>query len=262
MFIERQDQLRSYSSFRSATNRLSPINGLSAIGGLKLFYKHCIPTEFPPSDSLSEAANDMRVSEVFSYIPAEDADRWRVALASLCQGAIVLSVLLLATAVVPAQTRDHLTDAETDLVRYYQELDKRVDIFIKAADRRWAVINGTAQPSTKKAVKDEPDWGDVPKGTRVELLGDIAGILDEAITNLDDVSRRDEKSPLLSRSLRKLTAASSRYLTQLEVLKTQTKNDDELAAIERVADDANQIIEAGKKLPAASADEGQKKKKP
>src|SRR5437016_1507818 len=91
MFIERQDQLRSNSSFRSATNRLSPINGLSAIGGLKLFYKHCIPTEFPPSDSLSEAANDMRVSEVFSYIPAEDADRWRVALASLCQGAIELS---------------------------------------------------------------------------------------------------------------------------------------------------------------------------
>ena len=218
-----------------------------------------------PTDSLSEAANDMRVSEVFSYIPALDlADRWRVALASLCQGAIVLSVVLFAaaTAIVPAQTRDHLTDAETDLVRYYQELDKRIDIFINAADRRFAVINGTAQPSTKKAVKDEPDWGDAPKGTRVELLGDIAGILDEAITNIDDVSRRDEKSPLLSRSLRKLTAASSRYLTQLEVLKTQTKNDDELAAIERVADNANQIIEAGRRLPAPSADEEKKKKKP
>ena len=207
----------------------------------------------------------MRVSEVFSYIPAVDlADRWRVALASLSRGAIVLSVVLFAaaTAVVPAQTRDHLTDAETDLVRYYQELDKRVDVFIKAVDRRFAVINGTAQPSTKKTMKDEPNWGDVPKGTRAELLGDIAGILDEAITNIDDVSRRDEKSPLLSRALRKLTAASSRYLTQLEALKRQTKNDDELAAIERVADNANQIIEAGKKLSPASADEDQKKKKP
>ena len=207
----------------------------------------------------------MRVSEVFSYIPALDlADRWRVALASLCQGAIVLSVVLFAaaTAIVPAQTRDHLTDAETDLVRYYQELDKRIDIFIKAVDRRLAVINGTAQPSTKKALKDEPDWGDVPKGTRVELLGDIAGILDEAITNIDDVSRRDEKSPLLSRALRKLTTASSRYITQLEPLKIQTKNEDELAAIERVADNANQIIEAGKKLPAAPADDDKKKKKP
>jgi len=209
---------------------------------------------------------DMRVSEIFNQIPtaelARRSDRSQRAFAVLCRAAIVLTVLLLATAVVPAQSRDHLTDAETDLVRYYQELDKRIDIFIKAVDRRFAVINGTAQPSTKKALKEEPDWGEVPKGTRVELLGDIAGILDEAITNIDDVSRRDEKSPLLSRSLRKLTAASSRYLTQLEVLKTQTKNDDELAAIERVADNANQIIEAGKKLPAPSADEGQKKKKP
>jgi len=205
----------------------------------------------------------MRVSEVFSYIPAVDlADRWRVALASLSRGAIVLSVLLLPTAVVPAQTRDHLTDAETDLVRYYQELDKRVDVFIKAVDRRFAVINGTAQPSTKKTMKDEPNWGDVPKGTRAELLGDIAGILDEAITNIDDVSRRDEKSPLLSRALRKLTTASSRYITQLEPLKIQTKNEDELAAIERVADNANQIIEAGKKLPATPADDDKKKKKP
>ena len=210
--------------------------------------------------------NDMRVSEIFNHIPATEvanrSDRSRRAFVLMGKASIVLSVLLLATAVAPAQTRDHLTDPETDLVRYYQELDKRIDIFIKAVDRRFAVINGTAQPSTKKAAKDEPDWGDVPKGTRVELLGDIAGILDEAITNIDDVSRRDEKSPLLSRSLRKLTAASSRYLTQLEVLKTQTKNDDELAAIERVADNANQIIEAGKKLPVPSADEGQKKKKP
>jgi hypothetical protein len=208
----------------------------------------------------------MQVSEIFNssraMALAGPSDLRRRALGLLCKGALVLSVLLLSTAVVPAQTRDHLTDPETDLVRFYQELDKRIEIFIKAADRRFAVINGTAQPSTKKALKDEPDWGDVPKGTQAELLGDIAGILDEAITNIDDVSRRDEKSPLLSRSLRKLTAASTRYLTQLEALKTQTKNEDELAAIERVADNANQIIEAGKKLPAPSEDEGQKKKKP
>ena len=208
----------------------------------------------------------MSASEIFDHTPTVEvagcSDQSRRAFAFGCKAAIVLSVLLFGAAVVPAQKRDHLTDAETDLVRYYQELDKRIDIFIKAVDRRFAVINGTAQPSTKKALQDEPDWGEVPKGTRVELLGDIAGILDEAITNIDDVSRRDEKSPLLSRSLRKLTAASSRYLTQLEALKTQTKNDDELAAIERVADNANEIIESGKKLPAPSADEGQKKKKP
>jgi hypothetical protein len=111
-------------------------------------------------------------------------------------------------------------------------------------------------------VKDEPDWGDVPKSTHTELLGDIAGILDEAITNIDDVSRRDEKNPLISRSLRKLTTAAQGYLKQLAVLKNQTKDTDEAAAIDRVADNANQIIEVGKNLPPPTPESDKKKKKP
>jgi len=163
---------------------------------------------------------------------------------------------------VTAQTRDHLTDQETDLVRFYQEIDKRTDVFIKAIDRRFAIINGTSQPGGKKLVKDEPDWGELPKGTRAELLGDIAGILDEAITNLDDVSRRDERNPLISRSLRKLTASANGYLRQLTTLKEQVKDPDEAAAIDRVADNAKQIIEVGAKLPAATPEADKKKKKP
>ena len=158
--------------------------------------------------------------------------------------------------------RDHLTDAETDLIRFYRELDKRTDVFIKAADRRFAIISGTAQPSTKKADKEEPDWGDVPKGTRAELLGDIAGILDEAITNIDDVSRHDEKNPLISRSLRKLTNAANGYLARLNAMKGKITDPDEIAAVEHVFDNANQIIAAGKDLPAARPEEDKKKKKP
>jgi hypothetical protein len=160
-----------------------------------------------------------------------------------------------------AQPRDHLTDAETDVIRFHRELDKRIEVFIKAADRRFAILNGTAQPVTKKVMREEPDWGDIPKGTRTELLGDIAGILDEAITNIDDVSRRDERNPLISRSLRKLTAAVNGYLNQIAALRTKTTNADEIAAIERVADNASLILEAGNKLPAAAA-EDKKKKKP
>lgn len=158
--------------------------------------------------------------------------------------------------------RDHLTDAETDLIRFHRELDKRTEVFIKAMDRRMAIVNGTAQPSIKKQMKDEPDWGDIPKGTRAELFGDIAGILDEAITNIDDVGRRDEKNPMISRSLRKLTNAANGYLAQLNALKSTITNPDEIAAIERVAVNANQIIDAGKNLPAAAPEEEKKKKKP
>ncbi|HEX7530506.1 MAG TPA: hypothetical protein VF333_05125 [Pyrinomonadaceae bacterium] len=170
--------------------------------------------------------------------------------------------LLLISGSVSAQTRDHLTDQETELVRFHQELDKRIEVFIKAIDRRFAIINGTAPLVVKKLVKDEPEWGEVPKGTHTELLGDIAGILDEAITNIDDVNHRDEKNPLISRSLRKLTSSAKGYLNQLAVLKNQAKDPDEAAAIDRVADNANQIIEVGSKLPPPTPESDKKKKKP
>jgi hypothetical protein len=200
-----------------------------------------------------------RTVSVAELSGASNSVRFRSAL--WLQVALALGTLLLTPSSL-AQTRDHLTDQETELVRYHQELDKRIDVFIKAADRRFAIINGSAQPSLKKKIKDEPDWGDPPKGTRAELLGDVAGILDEAITNIEDVSRRDEKNPLISRSLRKLTAASNGYVNQLVALKNQTKDADELAAIERALDNANQIVEVGSKLPPPSPDSDQKKKKP
>jgi hypothetical protein len=176
--------------------------------------------------------------------------------------AVLFAGVFLPGATASAQKRDHLTDQETDLVRFHQELDKRIEVFIRAIDRRFAIINGAKPPTTKKLMKDEPEWGEVPKGTRTELLGDIAGILDEAITNIDDVSQHDEKNPLISRSLRKLTASANGYLTQLAALKTQAKDPDEAAAIDRVADNANQIVEVGNKLPAPTPESDKKKKKP
>lgn len=186
----------------------------------------------------------------------------RLAVIVMLQVALFAGVLLIAVSAT-AQTRDNLTDQETELVRFHRELDKRIEVFIKAIDRRFAIINGTAPPSpSKKLMKDEPEWGNLPRGTHTELLGDIAGILDEAITNIDDVSRRDEKNPLISRALRKLTTAANGYLTQLAALRHQTKDADEQAAIERVADNANQIIEVGAKLPPPAVEPDKKKKKP
>lgn len=179
---------------------------------------------------------------------------------------LILSISILFVISASAQ-RDHLTDPETDLVRFYQEIDKRTEVFIKAADRRFAIINGTAQPTYKKSDKEEPDWGDVPKGTHAQLLGDIAGILDEAITNIDNVSSRDPKNPLVSRALRKLTNAANGYVQQLNSLKTKTTNADELAALERINDEMKEIIEASGHLPSGAVEDEQpdkkgKKKKP
>lgn len=174
---------------------------------------------------------------------------------------VLFAGLVLSSGTVSGQSRDHLTDQETELIRFHQELDKRMEVFIRAIDRRFAIINGVTPPKTKKLVKDEPEWGNDPKGTRTELLGDISGILDEAITNIDDVSRRDEKNPLISRALRKLTASANGYATQITALRNQSKDPDEVAAIEKVADNLQQILEVGNKLPAP-AEPDKKKKKP
>ena len=185
----------------------------------------------------------------------------RVMLTRLLRVGLVLAFCL-ALGSASAQTRDHLTDQESELVRDNQQLDKRIEVFIKAMDRRFAIINGTLEPAPKKKDKDKEEWGELPKGTRAELLDDIGGILDEAITNIDDVSRRNEKNPLISRSMHALTVASNRYLNQLSALKNQTKDVDELSAIERVANNANEIVEVGSKLPPPAPDSDKKKKKP
>lgn len=164
------------------------------------------------------------------------------------------AILLLLPCTGSAQKRDDLTDAESELIRFHRELDKRIEVFIKAAARRFAVINGTPQPGTKKLLKDEPDWGEPPKGSRAELLSDIAGILDEAITNIDDVSRHDEKSPLIPRALKKLSIAANTYIAAVTNLGNQTKDANEIAAIDRLLDNAAEIIEAAAKVPAPPAE--------
>lgn len=153
-----------------------------------------------------------------------------------------------------AQQRDHLTPQEVDLVKEAQVLDKRIDVFIKAADRRILVLNGgpTATPNqkpSKKEAKEAELWGELPTGSRAELVSDIARILDEAITNIDDVSSRDERNPLIGKSLRKLAQATNAIMEQLKPLRVQAKSDAEIASFELLNEDAQSILEAANKLP-------------
>src|SRR5919206_3709141 len=122
-----------------------------------------------------------------------------------------------------AQSRDHLTQQEVDLVKEAQALDKRIDVFIKAAERRLMVINNSSAANAKQLKKDSERWGELPTGSRAELVGDIARIFDEAITNIDDVSARDERNPLIAKSLRKLATAVNTIMGQLKPLSTDAK---------------------------------------
>lgn len=156
--------------------------------------------------------------------------------------------------------RDHLTPLEVDRVKEAQILDKRIDVFIKATERRLMVLFGTQAANTKQLKKDTELWGDLPTGSRAELLGDIARILDEAITNIDDVSSRDERNPLIPKALRKLEIAVNSIMTQVTPLKEQAKTDAEIANLESLYEGAQQILEAAKKLPPELPDTKKKKK--
>src|SRR5215510_9521727 len=148
-----------------------------------------------------------------------------------------------------AQTRDHLTEQEVDLVKEAQVLDKRIEVFVKAAERRVMVINGTATTNAKQLKKDVERWGELPTGSRTELVGDIAHIFDEAITNIDDVSARDERNPLIPKALRRLNQAVNSIVEQLAPLQAQAKTDAEVASFELLNEDVQSIREATNKLP-------------
>lgn len=147
------------------------------------------------------------------------------------------------------QSRDHLTPQEVDLIKDAQVLDLRIDVFVKAADRRLIALTGGNVNNAKQLKKDSEKWGELPSGSRAELLGDIARILDEAITNIDDVSARDENNPLIPKALRKLAAEATRIFDQLRPLRDQAKGDAEEASFEQLIEHTESILAAAKKLP-------------
>lgn len=147
------------------------------------------------------------------------------------------------------QERDHLTPQEQDLVKDAQILDKRIEIFVKAANRRLLALNGVDAAAAKQLKKDEEKWGELPKGSRAELIHDVAKILDEAITNIDDVSSRDERNPLIPKALRMLAAAATAIVEQVKPLQAQAKGEAEVGSFEELMENANSIVEAANKLP-------------
>src|SRR5439155_24747690 len=102
-------------------------------------------------------------------------DRRSRALSNLPRACRVILLGWFCVIVFPAfaQSRDHLTDPESELVREYQQLDKRIEVFIKAIDRRFAIINGKPQPEKIKKDKEKEDWVELNNRQSTYLTYDI-----------------------------------------------------------------------------------------
>lgn len=159
------------------------------------------------------------------------------------------------------QQRDHFTEREIEQIKDTQVLDKRIGIFVKAIERRLRVITGTTSDTAKQQKKDTELYGELPTGSRAELISDIAKILDEAITNIDDVSSRDEKNPLIPAALRLLATEANRAVEQLRPFQSQANSDADVASFEQLTENAESIVSAANKLPPPAVKEKKKSDK-
>jgi hypothetical protein len=148
----------------------------------------------------------------------------------------MIAMVLLLTPLSRAQERDHLTEKEVDLVRETQIIDARIDVFIKAADRRILVLT---TPNATQKKKEEEMWGPLPTGSRAELLIDFRRILSEAMEKLDDSAERNRSNPLLSKALDKLKAAATRQIVALKALAPQLTEKREQRALLEAIDEAD-----------------------
>ncbi len=155
-------------------------------------------------------------------------------------------VLLVLTSLVSAQRRDHLTDKEADLIRYNQELDKRIDIYAQAIERRLALLSG------KKLSEKEVEKFGEPSGSTTDILSDIPRILLEAIEKIDDVAERDSKNKILQKSLQMLATACQKFSLEFESLGKKFISNRDKGLIISAIDYCQQVIEASQKLQTSS----------
>ncbi len=167
---------------------------------------------------------------------------------------LVLSQSFATHAAAQGGKREHFTPEEIELVRDNQELDRRTALFVKTAERRLAALLDPQAAQSKATQKDVKEFGELPKSTRAQLLTDIAGIFDEAITNVDDAAQRNEKNPLLPKSVRQLAEAATRFLAQLAPLRETAAEGAEREALEQTFDELQEILTAASKLPAEVPD--------
>lgn len=158
-----------------------------------------------------------------------------------------------------AQRRDHLTEKEIEVVRDVQEIDRRMEVFIKAVDRRFLVLNNDSS-QTKQIEKDLEKWGELPTGTRQELLSDIEKIIEEAISKIDDVAARDMNSDLFPIAVHTLADGAKKFIPQLKMQYDKAETEKEKGAIIGAIEECEEIIAASAKVKRETPKEIRKRR--
>lgn len=165
----------------------------------------------------------------------------RKPLFTACCAVFAAAFLLSPFSFAQSGKRDHLTEQETDQVREFQQIDQRIAVFIKAADRRILVLT---DPNATQKKKEEETWGPLPTGTKLELLTDYKRILEEAEEKMDDAYQRDGKADFLKKALNKFKEAANRQIPQLRALAPKMTDRKEQRALEEAIEEAETVTKA------------------
>ncbi|MBA3351816.1 MAG: hypothetical protein H0U23_05220 [Blastocatellia bacterium] len=179
----------------------------------------------------------------------------------------VVAVGAIAVAPVTGQRRDSMTEAEIELVRNSQDIDKRIDVLTKMLDRRFGAL-GIEVGGWKQTDKGKEEWGEIRTGTKSELLLDIRAIFQKAIDDVDDVAMHNENTLtqnkteglLFPKAVRSLAAAAARYLPQLKATLEKTTDEKERGLIIASIEHCEAILDSVTKLPPETKPEKKKGK--
>lgn len=187
---------------------------------------------------------------------------------------IFFCLTLIFPASVEAQRRDFLTAEEIELVRDAQAIDQRIEVLVKAVDRRFLVLNKD-DSQAKQVQKDLEKWGELPTGTENELLSDIDKILQKAVDDIDDLVANQEMNERVLRdgantsdvdeeftkykiktnkkqfpiAVHYLADAARRYIPMLEVFVEKSSAGGSRGSVYRALENSRLIIEASAKVP-------------
>ncbi len=176
---------------------------------------------------------------------------------------VLLTLLIFSAAPVNAQRNDHLTKEEIELVSFHQEIDKRMEVYAKAVERRFLRLNGTRslnKKELKSLKKDSEKWGELPKGSQTKMLSDIDKIIDEAISKIEDVADRDTKSDPLAKAVYILSDSAKTFIPRLKSIRDRSGEARERAIINNTISQCSDIIAASAKLQRPSKKKSKKKK--
>lgn len=188
----------------------------------------------------------------------------RLAAKHLLIAAFLFFFLLSSASNAFPQRADHLTDEEIELIRDVQAVDDRMEIFTRAIERRLIALNGTAglsKDELKQLEKESDKWGDLPEPNPSQIFSDIRGILDEAISKIEDVADRNEESALFPFAVHILADYCGALLPRLEALKTKASTPRDIAMLNDAIDQSQEIVAASSKVEKPDPKDRKKAKK-